>query len=362
LTIFYYSVTDQDYDRVLDIFVRANEGGTKLSKSDLLLSMVTAKWGDFNAREEIYGFVDHLNGELSRKNNLDKDFIMKTCLVLCDLPVRYAVENFNNKNLEHIYSNWKPIKGAIEAGVRLVNSFGIDRDTLTSQNALIPIIYYLYRCPGISFLGSSSFETSNARKMRTWLLMALLNNAFGAQSDTALTEVRKAIQEQVALSKEFPISAVNSALSKIHKPTSFSDETLDKVLSLTYGGRDTFFALSLLYDKSDWGSATFHQDHIFPRALFTPQKLKALGIDDVEGYRQLADRIGNLQLLMSYENEEKSGKDFETWLKTRHATYRGTHLIPDAPDLYGLNHFEEFVAAREALIGERLKLVLSPVA
>ena len=52
--ISYYMEHEQDYDRVLDIFVRANEGGTKLSKSDLLLSMVTAKWGRVNAREEIF--------------------------------------------------------------------------------------------------------------------------------------------------------------------------------------------------------------------------------------------------------------------------------------------------------------------
>jgi uncharacterized protein with ParB-like and HNH nuclease domain len=54
----YYTETDQDYDRVLDIFVRANEGGTKLSKSDLLLSMVTSSWDGVNAREEIFNFVD----------------------------------------------------------------------------------------------------------------------------------------------------------------------------------------------------------------------------------------------------------------------------------------------------------------
>jgi len=53
--ISYYTEHDQDYDRVLDIFVRANEGGTKLSKSDLLLSMVTSQWGGVNARDEIYG-------------------------------------------------------------------------------------------------------------------------------------------------------------------------------------------------------------------------------------------------------------------------------------------------------------------
>jgi len=47
----YYTEHDQDFDRVLDIFVRANEGGTKLSKSDLLMSMVTSRWSDINARD-----------------------------------------------------------------------------------------------------------------------------------------------------------------------------------------------------------------------------------------------------------------------------------------------------------------------
>jgi uncharacterized protein with ParB-like and HNH nuclease domain len=63
--IAYYTENDQNYDRVLNIFVRANQGGTKLSKSDLLLAMVTAKWGDINARDEIYDFVDRLNNDLS---------------------------------------------------------------------------------------------------------------------------------------------------------------------------------------------------------------------------------------------------------------------------------------------------------
>jgi len=103
--IAYYTEEDQDYDRVLDIFVRANEGGTKLSKSDLLLSMVTSKWGDVNAREEIYGFVEYLNSDLLRRNDFDKDFVMKTSLVVSDLPVQYRVENFNNQNLNLIRQN-----------------------------------------------------------------------------------------------------------------------------------------------------------------------------------------------------------------------------------------------------------------
>ena len=78
--ISFYTERNQDYDRVLDIFVRANSGGANLSKSDLLLSMITSKWNGKNAREEIYNFVDHLNNGMSRRNNFDKDFVFALLL------------------------------------------------------------------------------------------------------------------------------------------------------------------------------------------------------------------------------------------------------------------------------------------
>jgi len=53
LTINYYEEKSQDYDKVLNIFVRANSGGVPLEYSDLLLSTATAKWNNLNARDEI---------------------------------------------------------------------------------------------------------------------------------------------------------------------------------------------------------------------------------------------------------------------------------------------------------------------
>jgi len=41
----YYEEGNQDNERILDIFVRANEGGTQLSKSEILLSIATSYWG-----------------------------------------------------------------------------------------------------------------------------------------------------------------------------------------------------------------------------------------------------------------------------------------------------------------------------
>lgn len=76
--IWHHTERAQDYDRVLDIFIRANSGGATLSKSDLLLSTITARWKKVNARKEIYDFVDRINKDLTRSsNNFSKDFVMK---------------------------------------------------------------------------------------------------------------------------------------------------------------------------------------------------------------------------------------------------------------------------------------------
>jgi hypothetical protein len=354
--ISYYIEHDQDYDRVLDIFIRANEGGTKLSKSDLLLSMVTSKWKGVNAREEIYNFANRLNNDLTRKNNFDKDFLMKTCLVVSNLPVQYKVVNFSVKNLTLIQGNWEGIKKAAETAVELVNMFGIDRDTLTSANALIPIIYYLSKHPEPRPRGTTTFDVSNSGSIRRWLLAVLLNNAFGGTSDNLLRDIRETLRSIETRSKDFPVEALNDIIARSGRKAAFDKIAIDDFLSITYGKQITFLALSILYDDNNWGIKSFHEDHIFSKDLFTSKKMNEAGITNEKqpNYRINRDRIGNLELLLPPENEEKSNQDFEVWLSTREASFKRRHLIPDDPKLYRFEKFEEFLAAREKLIRERL--------
>ena len=49
----YYCVDVQDQDKVLEIFIRTNSGGTPLSFSDLLMSISSANWKKYDAREEM---------------------------------------------------------------------------------------------------------------------------------------------------------------------------------------------------------------------------------------------------------------------------------------------------------------------
>lgn len=49
----FYTETEQDQDKVLDVFIRTNSGGTTLSFSDLLMSIASANWTTLDARDEI---------------------------------------------------------------------------------------------------------------------------------------------------------------------------------------------------------------------------------------------------------------------------------------------------------------------
>jgi hypothetical protein len=73
----YYELKSESYDRVLQIFVRANTGGKALEYSDILLATATANW-ETNARTEITTFTDSLN-EVGNGYSFGKDFVLKAC-------------------------------------------------------------------------------------------------------------------------------------------------------------------------------------------------------------------------------------------------------------------------------------------
>jgi hypothetical protein len=359
--IAYYTEKSQSYDRVLDIFIRANDGGTKLSKSDLLLSMITSKWDGVNAREEIFNFVDRLNDELDRKNDLNKDFVMRSCLVLSDLDHVYKVNNFTTTNLGVIQRNWPEIKRALEATLRLVNRFGIDRDTLTSANALLPIAYYLFKLgAGVTLDGTTPSEIQNRLRIRRWLLGALLNSVFGGNSDQTIGTSRTLLRETTEKDLDFPFYALTDGLRKRRgRVVAFDEEAnVAALLETTYGQRTCFLALSTLYDEQNWSSSIYHIDHIIPRTLCSRRSLQGRGVREsrIDEIVACVDRIGNLQLLLGRENSEKAGMEFRDWIRTRDGGFLETHLIPPEPHLWVPEALPDFVAAREELIRKRLRL------
>jgi hypothetical protein len=204
--------------------------------------------------------------------------------------------------------------------------------------------------------GSTAFEARNASRIHRWLLAVLLNNTFSGQSDRALTDTRRALTEYAQQDNDFPVDAINAALRRSGRKASLDEDTIDFILSLSYGKPTTFLGLSLLYDQNNWGDISYQEDHIFPQAFFTRQRMTDAGIDAQQQnrYMEAVNRIGNLELLTSHENQEKSNQDFGQWIISRDADFRKRHLIPDDGSLFTFVRFEEFITEREKLIRERL--------
>ena len=98
-SLHFYEETDQDVERVLDIFIRVNSGGTVLSYSDLLLSIATAQWKERDARQAINALVDGLNAK-GQGFKFSKDVVLKAALVLAGVgDFAFKVKNFNAANM-----------------------------------------------------------------------------------------------------------------------------------------------------------------------------------------------------------------------------------------------------------------------
>ncbi len=360
----YYSEASPSVDRVLDIFVRANDGGTKLSKSDLMMSMITSKWQSGSARDMVFGFVDYINNGLGANNRITKDFVLKACLVLCGFDVKYNVSNFTTQSIAEIEQNWPSIKDAIERAFRFLNGLGISAENLTSLNAVLPIAWYLFHAPGVTLRGSSEFDRQNARSVQRWLINSLLMGVFAGTSDRTISVARLTLKDAIQVSRNFPEEQLYHSLAIGGRMTRLDERGVEDVLELTYGKPKTFLALSLLYDDLDWGGTTYHVDHIIPKARAARRVLMGMNLPEsrIREITGSVDLIGNLQLLPAQENIEKGDLPFESWITGRSDAYRDRHLIEHAPDLWTAAMLPEFVRSRERLIRKRMLALTGKVA
>ncbi|MBL9177226.1 MAG: DUF262 domain-containing protein [Verrucomicrobiaceae bacterium] len=349
----YYEEKSQDYDKVVEAFIRANTGGVKLEYSDILLSTATAKWANLNAREEIHSFTDDLNA-IGNGYSFGKDFVLKGCLYLTEgLPIQYKVKNFNRTNLEKIENAWPKIKDNLEEAIQLASRFGFSDKNIVSKIALLPIAYYLGKLGAKHFVTSSNKEdVRNQLIMQKWLALVLLKNAFGGSSDTTLTNLQQVINEQPDF-KSFPYEAMNK---RLNIEASFTDSEIENLLATNYSTKYSYLILALLYPERDWKDKNYHEDHVFPKSEFTNAKLKARGYDDakIAEYQKWFNCILNLELLTDRENLEKSAEDFGDWFASRDANFKDRHAIPTL-ESYDFDSFLEFIEKRRTILARKLK-------
>lgn len=361
-TICYYLEKSLELDKVLNIFIRVNSGGTTLSYSDLLLSFATAQWDKLDARKVIYDFVDEIN-EYGNGFNITKDFVLKACLVLCDFEdISFKVDNFNRSNMLKIQDEWEDITKAIRGAVTLVASLGFNREIITSNNLFIPIAYYLKKIGLPCNFDSSTTTLDDRIRIKKWFSRSLLKKVFSFMPDGALKPIREIIRQN-ADKKIFPLEDIMERFKGTNRSLIFTDDDINNLLFAKYGQGNTAVIMSILYPWADTRNH-FHIDHMYPQSAFTRKKLMKKGLteEQIEFAIDNFNYLGNLQLLESVPNIEKSNMDFDKWISDTIPTealsdYKQKHLIPQDVSL-NFSNFEEFFTRREELIIEKLKTEL----
>ena len=352
----YFQEESQDLDKVLNIFIRVNSGGTILSYSDMLLSIATAAWKKIDARKAIYELVEDLN-DVGEKFLFNKDFVLKACLVLSDITaIEFRVSNFTKDNMVKIENNWESISNSLKETVKLISSWGYSWQTLVSAYAIIPLAYYIHKKGSPSRYITSTLFVEDRELSKKWLQIALLKRSFGGQPDSVLRPIRKVLSEN---NITFPFDGILNELKGTTKSMNFNIAELEGLLDYRYDQPYIFSVLTFLYPWLKYDQQ-FHVDHIFPKSKFNVKEMKAHNIPPEDWHLWLDhyNGISNLQLLQGSINIAKSDQDFDTWLKNecksddQLAHYKHLHYIPDVSLKF--EDFPTFLEQREKLIKERL--------
>jgi len=363
----YFLEPEQNIDKALNIFIRINSGGEPLNFSDLMLSIAIANWKYKDARKEIYRLVDNIR---DKGFSISKDFILRTFLYLYSKDIKFKVTNFSKDNAEKFEEEWDNIRNAILSVFDLVKTFGFIDSTLTSKNALLPIIYYIYHRNIYENFHTKTSYMEDRKIINKWLLVVTVKRLFGGTSDSFLNQIRKAFTDDINIVKInpsieiFPDKVIEN---KIKKDIGINDEFIEGLLMTQKDNKYAFSILALLYPDLDYKNNNFHTDHIHPISSFEKDKVKDLNLDadTVNEYylnKYVNNSIYNLQMLDANENMSKNDSDLDTWIKklpnnTNITNFLETHIIPNV-DL-SFSNFKEFIDEREVILKLKLKWILS---
>ena len=261
-----------------------------------------------------------------------------------------------------IESRWDDIKKAIKQAVLLVSSYGYSGETLTSNNALIPIAYYLMKIGMPDNFVDSGTTKANREKIKKWLIRSLLKKVFSGQPDNVLRPIRDIVRANGT--NDFPTDQIMDKFKGTNKSIQFTEDDIDEyLLRLKYGKSETLSTLMLLYPSLDF-SNKFHEDHIYPKSKFTKPYLRKMNIaeDKLDEYIDTVNDISNLQLLAAQLNEEKLATDFSKWFNSQNLTesdkiqYRTINYMPDMD--YTYENYSAFIKGRRKLLKAQLIKIL----
>ncbi|MBM7278987.1 DUF262 domain-containing protein [Gordonia rubripertincta] len=326
-------------DEVVDIFNKVNSGGTKLSKGDLALAKLCAEWPE--ARKE-------LRDDLERWRKAGFKFSLEWLL-------RNATAVARGRALFSSLSEVSAdeFQRALNLSVNYIGTFldatsgrlGLDHDRVLMGRYATPVVSRLLHTNGGGFSDSVHRD-----KVLYWYVHSALWGRFSGSTETVLQQDYDTIERG-------GVDALIAALERARGgnlsigPDDFSGATrgarfypLLYMLTRVDGARDFGSGLELRAELL--GKLTSLQvHHIFPKAL-----LRKHGFE-----RNEINALANFCFLTQDTNIKIGKRDPAAYLpevQTKHPGVLESQWIPTDPELWRVDRYADFLAARRELLAE----------
>lgn len=354
------TVTIDDYETVAEIFNRVNTGGRPLSKGDLIMGVLAARWPGRPATEsqvEIKGGRQHIEEfeETLRSKNwpINREVLLRIMSVLGVASPNHT-RLLEIKETEKWKEGWAKTTDAVNHAVGfLKNDAGIPaRSLLPTEYVLVLPAVFLQKTNGA--FGSPDERDALVR----WVLLA---SAFGHYSGSVETTLAADINTWRTLP---PDEALRRLLRDAQEPRT-PDTALTAVdvrgktrrspllrllqIAAVAGEAKTWWShRAITYDPESRGMAV-ELHHIFPRNW-----LKKEGLGD---HPEL-DTLANFAFLSKHDNIKISDGDPAEYLEKADEDELRAQWIPTDPALWTAEAFTDFCAERGKLLAEALNNLL----
>lgn len=333
--------------RIVELFRRLNDGGTRLSSFDLVASILKGfAW-------EMEGFLSEML-EKYQDIGLTQENLIKFIFLLQDnfnkemASIEGSDADFAIKNRERIKSTIKALKDFLECS----KTYDYYKDGNRSFVPLFFIAYHLFHKQIDNNKLEHYFDNYEAGNtdfplMKRWLYHSLINGVFRSKGagwipyKTGIKKILGAIKNYK--DKPFPIQQLFQVYidHPITFTTTYTSDNLDQL--------ESSFVYYLMYDRART-TRTNDVDHIMPRSILEMERFDSGDINSIKNF-QLIDYGTN--------RGSKNGKPFADWINNTDyvkdkSAFVSLHLIPRDETLWVEDMFMDFIEKRAELILDKL--------
>ena len=326
--------------RIVELFRRLNDGGTKLSPFDLVASILKGfEW-------KMEKFLDETL-ENYTDIGLSQDNLIKLIFLLQD-DHKKEMTDITGTDAEFAISNKERITSCLVSLKKFLIAADLHNYYKEGNRSFIPLFFIVYHLFHKKISNKqiedyfNNWDANNREfsRIKDWIYYSLLNGVFRSKgagwipyktgTRKILTEIKSYRDEDFPTDKLFDVYYEHGV--KFVKD--FDENTLNSL--------DSQFLFYLMYDMKQT-IRTQDIDHIMPKSILETFKYDWAKINS----------IMNFQLLDYGTNRgEKNANPFKQWVNTlpnkKHFTDR--HLIPHDESKWSEDKFEDFLVERGKLI------------